>query len=76
MLIVLNAFTVLGLDRQGPVASVWSIAEGDQAPNIFGARIGMPGPQTVLATTLCFAAMCICQPKPEARVLAIWKFFH
>eukprot|EP00435_Cladocopium_sp_Y103_P025630 s3633_g6.t1 len=43
MLIVLNVFTVLGLDR-----------------------IGMPGPQTVLAATLCFSAMCICQPKPEA----------
>lgn len=43
MIIVLNVFTVLGLDR-----------------------IGMPGPQTVLAATLCFAAMCICQPKPEA----------
>eukprot|EP00434_Breviolum_minutum_P028298 symbB.v1.2.025035.t1/scaffold2409.1/size79984/3 len=43
MLIVLNIFTVLGLDR-----------------------IGMPGPQTVLAAALCFAAMCIVQPKPQA----------
>ncbi|CAK9013771.1 unnamed protein product [Durusdinium trenchii] len=28
-------------------------------------RVGMPGPQTVLAAALCFAMACVCQPIPK-----------